>query len=109
MSDPLWENSDFVFQVDIFESDGTTPADANDFTEAKWELYATGTCIALVAKTLGSGIAIVGTSFEVTIDEADIDFNGVNGEYTHEFRVGTVISPSLPPVFNTTVPIIAAC
>ena len=109
MSDPLWENSDFVFQVTVFESDGTTPKDANDFTAAEWNLYATGTCLPLVTKSLGTGIAIVGTVFEVTIDAADITFNGVNGEYTHEFRPGTAISPRMPPIFDTTVPIIAAC
>ncbi len=109
MSDPLWQNSDFVFQVDVFESDGTTPADANDYTKAEWSLYETGTCVALVTKTLGSGIAVSGTVFEVTIDAADITVSGVDGEYTHSFRVGTAISPSMPPIYDTTVPIIASC
>lgn len=109
MSDSLWEKSSFAFQVNVFESDGVTPKDANDFTEAEWNLYETGTCIPLVTKTLGSGIVISGTVFEVKIDVVDIDFNGVNGEYTHEFRPGTATSPRLPPIFDTTVPVIAAC
>ncbi len=105
----LYQNSDQAITVKVFDSDGITPVDANTFQFATYEIFQTGTCIPLVTKTLGSGIQVSGTNFEVTLAAADITFNGINGEYTHAFRPGTASMPRLPPVFDTAVRIVEAC
>lgn len=106
----LYQNSDQTFTVQIFESDGTTPVDANNYQFAEYSIYTKGTCNALVTKTLGSGISVSGTNFEVTLEDTDITFATSSTEkYDHAFRPGTTAQPRLAPVFDEEVTIMESC
>lgn len=104
----LYSNSDFTFTVNAVDPSGN-PVDPSTFQNAEWSLYETGTCTPIVTKTLGNGITVNGTNWEVSYEASDITVSGVNGEYTHAFRPGTTAEPRLPAIFDTTVPIVPGC
>jgi len=106
----LYQNSDQTFTVQIFAADGTTPVDANTFQFAEYNIYEKDACVALVTKTLGSGIDVNGTNFEVTLEDTDITFSTTDAQkYDHAFRPGTTAQPRLAPVFDEEVTIVEAC
>ena len=111
MANVLYQNSDQTFQVPIFDTDGITPVDANNYQFAEYNVYEAGTCNPVLTKTLASGgITINGTTFEVTIEDTDITFSTTDTQkYEHAFRPGTTAQPRLAPVFDEEVTIVEAC
>ena len=109
MANVLYERRDQTFTVTVYDTDGTTVIPASTYLNAQYRIKATGTCDALVSKSLGSGIAVSGDSFTVTLDDTDITFSGIAGEYSHSFTVGTTVDEVLPSIFDQTVDIIPGC
>ena len=109
MANALYERRDQSFTVTVYDTDGTTIIPASTYLNAQYRIKATNTCDALVTKSLGSGITVNGSVFVVTLTDADITFNGINGEYSHSFTVGTTVDEVLPSIFDTTVDIVAGC
>tara|TARA_R110000803_G_scaffold115793_5_gene184360 strand:- start:7804 stop:8139 length:336 start_codon:yes stop_codon:yes gene_type:complete len=109
MANELYANSDFSFTVTVYDTDGITVIPASTYLNATWRLFATGSCVPLVSKDLATGITVVGQDFVVTYEKADITVSGIDGEYLHQFRVGTTASEELPAIINATVPIVDQC
>jgi hypothetical protein len=104
----IYENSHQEISLPFYtDATLTTLADANDYVEAEYRIYSTGSCVALFSASLGSGIAIVGTTFVLTINEADIDFSGDG--YTHVFRVAESAGQLQPPLFDSQLTIYPVC
>lgn len=117
MANALYERRDQSFTVTVYDTDGTTIVPASTYLNAQYRIKATNTCEALVSKSLGSGITtttinVNGTSqsvFLVTLEDTDITFNGIAGEYSHSFTVGETPTEVLPSIFDTTIDIVAGC
>ena len=103
----MYENSFQEISLPFYTDETlTTLADANNYVEAEYRIYATDGCTVLFSASLGSGIAIVGTTFVLTIQETDIDFDG---EYKHVFRVAEDIGELQPPLFDSGLTIFPVC
>jgi hypothetical protein len=103
----MYENSFQEISLPIYTDDSlATLADANDYVEAEYRIYETDTCTVVFSASLGSGIAIVGTTFVLTIEKTDIDFNG---DYEHVFRVAEDAGELQPPLFDTSLTIFPVC
>ena len=106
MADPIYNNSDQVLGVTVFDTDGQSILPATGFSDATYSIFPTDSCTAILTKTLGAGIVANGNIFEVTILEADLT---VSGTYKHQFRVNSAAGPDGAPVFDENVEIIDSC
>lgn len=104
----MYENSFQEISLPFYTDDTlTTLADANDYVEAEYRIYSSDGCTVVHSASLGSGIAVVGTTFVLTISETDIDFNG--DDYTHVFRVAEDAGQLQPPLFDSQLTIFPVC
>lgn len=103
----MYENSYQEISLPFYTDETlTTLADANNYVEAEYRIYSAGGCTVVFSASLGSGIAIVGTTFVLTIQETDIDFNG---DYQHAFRVAESAGELQPPLFDSALTIFPVC
>ena len=103
----MYENSFQEISLPFYTDDSlSTLADANNYVEAEYRIYATDGCTVVFTASLGSGIAIVGTTFVLTIQETDIDFNG---NYEHGFRVAESAGELQPPLFDGELTVLPVC
>lgn len=109
MSDPIYQNSYMAISMPLVESDGTTPIDANNFAEAEFLIYETGTCTAIYQASLGGDISVVGTDLLLEIPENTVDVYGTDGEYTRVLRAAYNPGELGAPYFSETVNIIKTC
>lgn len=107
MAKLLYQNSNQVFSVTVYDTDGTTPVSAATFSGAEWRLFAAGSCTPIITKSLSAGITVVSTDFAVTLADTDITVFGTDGEYTHQFRA--VSASSDVPIFDEPVDIVETC
>lgn len=109
MANVLYERRDQTFTVTVYDTDGTTVIPASTYLNAQYRIYPVGSCTAIVSKSLGSGVSVVGNNFQVDIDDTDITVSGTNGEYKHVFVVGTTVDEVLPSIFDSVVDIVPGC
>ena len=96
----IYSKSDLQLNFTVLDEGVAAPT--SNFSSATYKIV-DRRGVALLTKTLGSGITGNGTVFEVLIGETDITFAGA---YIHQLSVVNLIGDELPPVFQNKITIL---
>lgn len=104
MTDLLYQHTDNVISVPVIDDVTGESIPASSFSNAEYILY-NFKHEPVVTLSLGSGISVVGSDFEVRLEDT-VMISDFLGPHYHQLVVWNALGDKLAPVFNNKVEVV---